>query len=137
MFIINLIPLHVFVLLLMGRYSNRLFTSYTTFYILGLIMSMQIPFVGFQPIRTSEHMAAAGKAKCSQIHYKCTEKSCWILGVFALLFAIAILKYLQSILSKSEFKSLAIWGGSLAAGLVFATVVGLTYAGYIAPWSGR
>ncbi|ENN70786.1 hypothetical protein D910_03648 [Dendroctonus ponderosae] len=116
-FIINLIPLHVFVLLLMGRYSNRLFTSYTTFYILGLIMSMQIPFVGFQPIRTSEHMAAA--------------------GVFALLFAIAILKYLQSILSKSEFKSLAIWGGSLAAGLVFATVVGLTYAGYVAPWSGR
>ena len=23
-------------------------------------MSMQVPFVGFQPIRTSEHMAAAG-----------------------------------------------------------------------------
>jgi len=59
-FIINLIPLHVFVLLVMGRYSNRLFTSYTTFYILGLLLSMQIPFVGFQPIRTSEHMAASG-----------------------------------------------------------------------------
>ncbi|KAL1512531.1 hypothetical protein ABEB36_002112 [Hypothenemus hampei] len=116
-FIINLIPLHVFVLLLMGRYSNRLFTSYTTFYILGLVMSMQIPFVGFQPIRTSEHMAAA--------------------GVFALLFAVAVLKYLQSMMSKSEFKFLVIWGGSLAAGLVFATVVALTYAGYIAPWSGR
>jgi len=27
----------------------------------GLILSMQIPFVGFQPIRTSEHMAAAGR----------------------------------------------------------------------------
>lgn len=24
---------------------------------------MQVPFVGFQPIRTSEHMAAAGKPK--------------------------------------------------------------------------
>lgn len=59
-FIINLIPLHVFILLVMGRYSNRLFTSYTTFYILGLLLSMQIPFVGFQPIRTSEHMAASG-----------------------------------------------------------------------------
>ena len=34
--------------------------AYTTFYLLGLIMSMQVPFVGFQPIRTSEHMAAAG-----------------------------------------------------------------------------
>lgn len=60
-FIINLIPLHVFALLVMGRYSSRLFTSYTTFYILGLLFSMQIPFVGFQPIRTSEHMAASGK----------------------------------------------------------------------------
>lgn len=27
---------------------------------MGLILSMQVPFVGFQPIRTSEHMASAG-----------------------------------------------------------------------------
>lgn len=59
------------------------------------------------------------------------------LGVFALLFAVAVLKYLQSVMTKSEFKSLVIWGGLAAAGVVFATVVGLTYAGYIAPWSGR
>ncbi|KAJ8924406.1 hypothetical protein NQ315_007202 [Exocentrus adspersus] len=116
-FIINLIPLHVFVLLLMGRFSNRLFTSYTTFYILGLILSMQIPFVGFQPIRTSEHMAAS--------------------GVFALMFAVGFLKYLQTMMSKSEFKSLVIFGGFVSAGIVFSTVVILTYAGYVAPWSGR
>lgn len=116
-FIINLIPLHVFVLLLMGRYSPRIFTSYTTFFILGLILSMQIPFVGFQPIRTSEHMAAV--------------------GVFALLMAVAFLKHLQTILSKSEFKKLFIIGGLLAAGLVFTTVVLLTITGVIAPWSGR
>lgn len=61
MFIINLIPLHVFVLLIMGRFSQRLFVSYSVFYIVGLLMSMQIPFVGFQPIRTSEHMAASGE----------------------------------------------------------------------------
>lgn len=60
-FIINLIPLHVFVLLLMQRYSKRVYIAYSTFYIVGLILSMQIPFVGFQPIRTSEHMAAAGR----------------------------------------------------------------------------
>jgi hypothetical protein len=45
-FIINLIPLHVFVLVLMGRFSNRIYTAYTTFFILGLVLSMQIPFVG-------------------------------------------------------------------------------------------
>ncbi|KAL5510353.1 hypothetical protein EMCRGX_G005883 [Ephydatia muelleri] len=58
-FIINLVPLHVFVLLLMGRFSTCIYVAYSTFYLLGLIMSMQVPFVGFQPIRTSEHMAAA------------------------------------------------------------------------------
>lgn len=116
-FIINLIPLHVFVLLIMGRYSPRLFTSYTTFYILGLILSMQIPFVGFQPIRTSEHMAAS--------------------GVFLLLFAVAVLKHLQTTLSKQEFKRLFLVGGLLAAGVVFAGVVLLTMLGVIAPWSGR
>lgn len=116
-FIINLIPLHAFVLLCMGRYSPRLFTSYTTFYILGLILSMQIPFVGFQPIRTSEHMAAS--------------------GVFALLMAVATLKHLQSVLSKQEFKRLFIYGGLAAAGIVFAAICLLTYAGVIAPWSGR
>ena len=34
--------------------------AYTTFYVLGLLLSMQVPFVGMQPIRTSEHMASAG-----------------------------------------------------------------------------
>lgn len=116
-FIINLIPLHVFVLLIMNRYSHRLFTSYTTFYILGLIFSMQIPFVGFQPIRTSEHMAAS--------------------GVFALLIAVGLLKHLQTVLTKQEFKRLFIFGGLAAAAVVFLTVVGLTMAGVIAPWSGR
>ena len=60
-FIINLIPLHVFVLLLMNRYSERIYVAYNTFFIIGLLCSMQIPFVGFQPVKTSEHMASAGK----------------------------------------------------------------------------
>ncbi|XP_075222788.1 catalytic subunit 3B of the oligosaccharyltransferase complex isoform X6 [Lycorma delicatula] len=116
-FIINLIPLHVFVLLLMGRYSSRLFTSYTTFYILGLLFSMQIPFVGFQPIRTSEHMAAS--------------------GVFALILVFAVLKYMQHVLSKAEFKYFFTFAALSAAGFVFLTVVVLTYYGVVAPWSGR
>lgn len=116
-FIINLIPLHVFALLLMQRYSRRLYIAYSTFYIVGLVLSMQIPFVGFQPIRTSEHMAAA--------------------GVFALLQAYAFLQYLKDRLTKQEFQTLFFLGVSLAAGVVFLTVIYLTYTGYIAPWSGR
>ncbi|CAL8248656.1 unnamed protein product [Lota lota] len=116
-FIINLIPLHVFVLLLMQRFSKRVYIAYSTFYIVGLVLSMQIPFVGFQPIRTSEHMAAA--------------------GVFVLLQAYAFLQYLKDRLTKQEFQTLFFLGVSLAAGVVFLTVIYLTYTGYIAPWSGR
>ncbi|EEC17161.1 oligosaccharyl transferase, putative, partial [Ixodes scapularis] len=116
-FIINLIPLHVFVLLIMNRFSNRIYIAYNTFFILGLLLSMQIPFVGFQPVRTSEHMASA--------------------GVFVLLNAYALLKYLQTFFSKSEMKTLFFGAVAGVAGFVFLAVVVLTYAGYIAPWSGR
>lgn len=116
-FIINLIPLHVFVLLLMGRYSDRLYVAYSTFFTLGLILSMQIPFVGFQPVRTSEHMASA--------------------GVFVLVQAYDFLKYLQTKVSKAQFKIYLLVGSAAVAGLVFLTVIILTQLGYIAPWSGR
>lgn len=60
-FITNLLPLHAFVLICMGRYSPRLYVTYTTWYAIGTLASMQVPFVGFLPIRSSEHMSALGK----------------------------------------------------------------------------
>ena len=116
-FIINLIPLHVFTLLLMNRFSQRIYVAYTTFFIMGLLFSMQIPFVGFQPIRSSEHMAS--------------------IGVFGLLNAVAFLKYLQGYFSNREMKALILLSIFV---LVIVGVVGLvllTMAGYVAPWSGR
>ena len=59
-FITNLLPLHAFVLICMGRYSPRLYVCYSTWFALGTLASMQIPFVGFLPIRSSEHMSALG-----------------------------------------------------------------------------
>lgn len=59
-FITNMIPLHALVLILMGRFSNRLYVAYSSWYAIGTLASMQVPFVGFQPVRTSEHMAALG-----------------------------------------------------------------------------
>lgn len=116
-FIINLIPLHVFVLMLVGRFSDRLYVAYSIFFTLGLLLSMQIPFVGFQPVRTSEHMASA--------------------GVFVLVQAYAFLKYLQTKTSKTEFKFYLFGGSAVVAGVVFVSVILLTQLGYIAPWSGR
>ena len=59
-FITNMIPLHALVLILMGRFSDRLYVAYSTWYAIGTLASMQVPFVGFQPVSTSEHMGALG-----------------------------------------------------------------------------
>jgi len=116
-FIINLIPLHVLVLLLMGRYSERMYVAYNSFFIIGLVCSMQIPFVGFLPVSTSEHMAAA--------------------GVFGLLQIVAFVKYVQSYLSKAEFRYFFLMAGAIVAAIVIALGVALAWAGVVAPWSGR
>lgn len=59
-FITNMIPLHALALTLMGRFTNRLYVAYSSWYAIGTLSSMQVPFVGFQPVRTSEHMGALG-----------------------------------------------------------------------------
>lgn len=55
-FLINLIPLHVFILIICGRFSHRVYVAYSTVYVIGTVLSMQISFVGFMPVQTSEHM---------------------------------------------------------------------------------
>lgn len=59
-FLINLIPVYVLVMLFSGRYSNRLYVAYNTFYVLGTLLSMQIRFVGFNAVQTPEHLGAFG-----------------------------------------------------------------------------
>jgi dolichyl-diphosphooligosaccharide--protein glycosyltransferase len=116
-FITNLLPLHAFVLICMGRYSPRLYVSYTSWYALGTLASMQIPFVGFLPIRSSEHMSA--------------------LGVFGLLQLVAFVDWVRAQLPGKQFQTL------LRALVLFIFVVGfgglvlLTVTGVIAPWTGR
>lgn len=116
-FITNLIPLHVFVLILMGRYSHKLYTAYTTWYALGTLASMQIPFVGFLPIRSNDHMAA--------------------LGVFGLLQLTALGDYVRSRVSGKQFKTFLTLSVILIISLGIAGLFALTALGWIAPWTGR
>ncbi|KAI0979939.1 hypothetical protein GJ496_006814 [Pomphorhynchus laevis] len=114
-FIINLIPLHVAVLMLMGKYSERLYVAYSTFYVCGTLMSMQIPFVGFQSVRTSEHMAA--------------------LGVFGLL---QIYFFVSAIIARNRnYKKLMIYAFLCIVAISVVSLMLLTSTGFIAPWSGR
>ena len=55
--------------------------------------------------------------------------ACVFLGVFFLLFAYALIVYIQSRLTKAEFKHFFFLAIVSAAGVVFLSVIGLTYAG--------
>eukprot|EP00898_Chlorokybus_atmophyticus_P005715 jgi/Chlat1/6144/Chrsp41S05700 len=117
-FIINLLPLYVLVLLISGRYSMRLYIAYSTVYILGTLLAMQIRFVGFQHVQSGEHMAA--------------------MGVFALLQVYYLVLYIKSKLVdpklfKTFFRLIFTAAGAVAAA---AVVLGLA-TGYISPWTGR
>lgn len=134
-FITNLIPLHVFVLLCMGRYSSRMYISYTTWYALGTLASMQIPFVGFLPIRNSDHMSALGKSSLvldSRSSYMLTYA-----GIFGLLQLAAFADFIRSFLPGKQFQRLLTTMIIITFGLAVVGLVTLSVTGVIAPWSGR
>lgn len=116
-FLINLIPLHVLALMITGRFSHRIYVAYSTVYCLGTILSMQISFVGFQPVTSSEHMAAFGVFGLCQIH--------------------AFVDYVRSKMTSEQFGVLFRSVVALVGGV--AVVVGgvLTATGKISPWTGR
>lgn len=60
---------------------------------------------------------------------------CVSAGVFALLQAYAFLQYLKDRLTRQEFQTLFFLGVSLAAGVVFLTVIYLTYTGEAAKYN--
>ena len=116
-FITCLLPLHALVLICMGRYSTRLYVAYTTWYALGTIASMQIPFVGFLPVRTSEHMPA--------------------LGIFGFLQLLAFLDYVRSAVPGRQFQRFLVVSTLSIFAAAVVVLVGITSAGYVAPWNGR
>lgn len=116
-FITNLIPLHAFVLVLMGRFSTRLYVAFSSYYVVGTLASMQVPFVGHNPVTTSEHMSA--------------------LGVFGLLQLCAFAEFVRGLVPSQQFKVLlrgAVAGIFMVA---FSGFVIMSINGKIAPWTGR
>jgi len=116
-FIINLVPLYVLVMLAAGRYSRRLYIAYNTFYVLGTLLSMQIRFVGFNAVQSSEHLGA--------------------FGVFGLINLYAAVGWVRSFTSERVFR--AVGRLLVLTALVIAGVAAFfgTVTGFIGPWTGR
>eukprot|EP01059_Diplonema_ambulator_P033232 TRINITY_DN6861_c0_g2_i1.p1 TRINITY_DN6861_c0_g2~~TRINITY_DN6861_c0_g2_i1.p1 ORF type:complete len:708 (+),score=135.71 TRINITY_DN6861_c0_g2_i1:87-2210(+) len=82
-YIANLLPVYVYGMILLGKYTHRLYVAYSVFHVLGTLMSLQVPFVGFGSLSSATH--ALGHI------------------VFVLLQGYCVVGFLKTHLSKAHF----------------------------------
>nr|XP_010924651.1 dolichyl-diphosphooligosaccharide--protein glycosyltransferase subunit STT3A [Elaeis guineensis] len=119
-FIINLIPMHVLLCILTGRYSSRLYIAYAPLVVLGTLLASLVPVVGFNAVMTSEHFAS--------------------FLVFIIIHVVAFIYYIKGILSPKMFKvamTLVVTIGLAVSCAVIAIFIALVASSPTKGWSGR
>ncbi|KAK9269232.1 hypothetical protein L1049_001002 [Liquidambar formosana] len=119
-FIINLIPMHVLLCIVTGRYSSRLYIAYAPLVVLGTLLASLVPVVGFNAVMTSEHFAS--------------------FLVFIIIHVVALVYYIKGILSPKMFKvavTLVVSVGLVVCCAVIAVLVALVASSPTKGWSGR
>merc|ERR1719356_2307620 len=59
-FVLNMIGLHALMLVGLGRFNSGVHKAYTLFFIIGTAGAMQIPVVGWTPLRSLEQIGPLG-----------------------------------------------------------------------------
>ncbi|KAJ7532116.1 hypothetical protein O6H91_14G073000 [Diphasiastrum complanatum] len=119
-FIINLIPMHVLLCIMTGRFSSRLYIAYAPLVILGTILAALVPVVGFNAVMTSEHFAS--------------------FLVFVILHVTALVHYIKRILTPKTYRmalTMVLTIGTVGALTLVAILVALVAASPTKGWSGR
>jgi dolichyl-diphosphooligosaccharide--protein glycosyltransferase len=55
-FVLNLIGVHAAVLVGLGRFTNKIYIAYTLFYVIGTTLAIQVPVVGYAPLKSLEQL---------------------------------------------------------------------------------
>jgi len=118
-FVINLIGLHAVTLVLIGRFSTKVYLSYSLFYSLGTLLAIQIPVIGLSPLKSLEQ-----------------------LGPFVVFVVYQIIQFTEVQIRNKKIGRLDSWkyrgrvfGAAFLVGLLFIAV--LTPHGYFGPVSSR
>lgn len=70
-FVLNMVGAHAAFLVLMGRFSKNVYLSYTLFYVVGTLLAIQIPVVGWSPLKSLEQLGACAVFFGYQLLYYC------------------------------------------------------------------
>nr|PNR43372.1 hypothetical protein PHYPA_015752 [Physcomitrium patens] len=119
-FIINLIPIHVLLCLVTGRYSSRLYIAFAPLVVLGTLLAALVPVVGFNAVMTSEHFAA--------------------FLVFVILHVVALERYIRRTLDEATYRmafTVVVAIGTTGAVVLVGILIALVAASPTKGWSGR
>ena len=127
-FVLNMIGLHAFVLFLLGRYTNKLYSAYTLWYVIGTIGAMQVPVIGYGPIKSLEQLAPG----CVFVLFQLIQlsHSSWVLAMFGYPKKLKKVTWKQRMVVYFTLFGLA--GAVAAAGIAY-----LWPRGYFGPLSSR
>ena len=115
-FVTNTVAIYIFALLVLGKFTLKHYVVYSTYYVIGTVFCLNIPFVNFGAISSSEHMASHGL-------FLVTSVMALASGLKSYLAPTHQKKIVQGIVGAAVLGFLAIFG--------YLTVTGKTY------WSGR
>jgi len=115
-FIINIIPIFVIAVIFANQFTFKIYIAYSVFYVLGTMLAMTIPFVTFNAIKSSEHLASH--------------------AVFFAMNAFVMVEYMRKNLPKQQFAGLIRIGMALTMLTAAFGFVYLTFSGNT-KWSGR
>lgn len=119
-FIINLIPMHVLLCIVAGRFSARLYIAYAPLIIFGTLLAALVPVVGFNAVMTSEHFGS--------------------FLVLVILHIVAVAYHMKRVLPPRLFKvaaTLVVMLGTAVAFTLAAVLITLVAASPTKGWSGR
>lgn len=70
-FVLNIIGVHAAILVALGRFSTKIYRAYSLFYSLGTILAIQVPVVGWTPLKSLEQLGPAAVFVIFQILQYC------------------------------------------------------------------
>uniref|UniRef100_A0A7S4ID25 dolichyl-diphosphooligosaccharide--protein glycotransferase n=1 Tax=Odontella aurita TaxID=265563 RepID=A0A7S4ID25_9STRA len=70
-FVLNLVGVHALALVLVGRFGRKVYLSYSLFYAVGTALAVQVPVVGWAPLKSIEQLGPCVVFLGYQVLYLC------------------------------------------------------------------
>lgn len=118
-FVLNMIGAHAAFLVLIGRFSNKVYLAYTIFYMVGTSLAIQVPVVGWTPLKSLEQ-----------------------LGPCAVFLGYQVLQYCEVQRKKNKWTRAQAWKFRIQLGVaaligISLVIMAVTPKGYFGPLSSR